>query len=147
MIHHPLRSTLFPYTTLFRTLNGTAYASARSNEASAIPLSVSQPPTGLATPYVSPSQISISWQAPLNDGGSPITGYKIERSIDGGTTWNTIAPNVAPSPRWYSDYHLLASTTYTYRVSAINSIGTSSPSSTVSVTTSQPTTALKPTTV
>ncbi|OLE41090.1 MAG: hypothetical protein AUG16_01375, partial [Thaumarchaeota archaeon 13_1_20CM_2_39_20] len=97
-------------------LNGTAYASPRSNEASAIPLSVSQPPTGLATPYVSPSQISISWQAPLNDGGSPITGYKIERSIDGGTTWNTIAPNVAPSPRWYSDYHLLASTTYTYRV-------------------------------
>ena len=128
-------------------LNGTAYASPRSNEASAIPLSVSQPPTGLATPYVSPSQISISWQAPLNDGGSPITGYKIERSIDGGTTWNTIAPNVAPSPRWYSDYHLLASTTYTYRVSAINSIGTSSPSSTVSVTVSQPPTGLKATTV
>jgi len=128
-------------------LNGTAYASPRSNEASAIPLSVSQPPTGLTTPYVSPSQISISWQAPLNDGGSPITGYKIERSIDGGTTWNTIAPNVAPSPRWYSDYHLLASTTYTYRVSAINSIGTSSPSGTVSATVSQPPTGLKATTV
>src|SRR5256712_6748724 len=128
MIHHPLRSTLFPYTTLFRTLNGTAYASPRSNEASAIPLSVSQPPTGLATPYVSPSQISISWQAPLNDGGSPITGYKIERSIDGGTTWNTIAPNVAPSPKCDSAHDLLAGTTNTYIPSATSTIGTSTQS-------------------
>src|SRR2546428_4571975 len=102
MIHHPLRSTLFPYTTLFRTLNGTAYASPRSNEASAIPLSVSQPPTGLATPYVSPSQISISWQAPLNDGGSPITRYKIQLYINHGQTSNTVSSNVAPSPKWYS---------------------------------------------
>src|SRR5207245_2450103 len=66
---------------------------------------------------------------------SPITGYKIERSVDGGTTWTTIAPNIAPSPRWYSNYHLLASTAYTYRVSAINSAGTSLPSSTFSETT------------
>src|SRR2546427_428342 len=97
---------------------------------------VPNPPTGLATPYVSLSQISISWAAPLSDGGSPITGYKIERSTDGGTTWNIIAPNVAPSPSWYSNYNLLPSTPYTFRVSAINSVGTASPSSTVSATTS-----------
>src|SRR5207245_11278218 len=105
------------------------YASPRTNYATTLSSSVSQPPTGLTTPYVSPSQISISWQAPLNDGGSPITGYKIERSIDGGTTWNTIAPNVAPSPKWYSDYHLLASTTNTYKLTSIHYIRTSYPSS------------------
>src|SRR3989441_896796 len=97
---------------------------------------VPNPPTGLATPYVSSSQISISWFAPSNNGGAPITGYKIESSTDGGTTWNIIVPNTGSTGTWYSNYHLLASTTYTYRVSAINSAGTGSPSSTVSATTS-----------
>src|SRR3989441_1009347 len=99
---------------------------------------VPNPPTGLATPYVSSSQISISWFAPSNNGGAPITGYKIESSTDGGTTWNIIAPNVAPSPSWYSNYNLLGSTTYTFRVSAINSAGTSSPSNTASAPTYPP---------
>src|SRR3989442_6737327 len=106
---------------------------------------VPNPPTGLATPYVSSSQISISWFAPSNNGGAPITGYKIESSTDGGTTWNIIAPNVAPSPSWYSNYNLLGSTTYTFRVSAINSAGTGSPSSTVSATTLAPTAPQPPT--
>src|SRR3989454_717752 len=106
---------------------------------------VPNPPTGLATPFVSLSQISISWAARLIDGGCPITGYKIERSTDGGTTWNIIAPNVAPTPSWYSNYNLLPSTPYTFRVSAINSVGTGSPSSTVSATTS-PATVQNPTT-
>src|SRR2546426_719394 len=99
---------------------------------------VPNPPTGLATPYVSSSQISISWFAPSNNGGAPITGYKIESSTDGGTTWNIIVPNTGSTGTWYSNYHLLASTTYTYRVSAINSAGTGSPSSTVSATTRAP---------
>src|SRR5438552_1986825 len=98
----------------------------------AVPL----PPMGLATPFVSSSQISISWFAPSNNGGSPITGYKIERSTDDGTTWNVIVANTASTRTWYSNYHLLGSTTYTYLVYSINSIGTSSPSSTVSATTS-----------
>ena len=91
-------------------------------------------PTNLSATVVSPSQINLSWTAPTNNGGSAVTGYKIERSTDGGTTWNTIVSNSSHS--WYSDYFLSASTTYTYRVSAINVIGTSLPSSTASATTS-----------
>src|SRR2546428_574940 len=95
----------------------------------AVPL----PPTGLTTPFVSSSQISISWHAPLN-GVYPVTGYQIERSADGGTTWNIIVPNTASTGTWYSNYHLLASTAYSYRATAINSVGTGSPSSTASST-------------
>src|SRR3989441_706646 len=95
-------------------------------------------PTNLSATVVSPSQINLSWTAPTNNGGSAITGYKIERSTDGGTTWNTIVASTSHS--WYSDYFLSASTTYTYRVSAINAIGTSLPSSSASATTSPATT-------
>src|SRR2546427_328019 len=98
------------------------------------------PPTGLTTPFVSSSQISISWHAPLN-GVYPVTGYQIERSTDNGTTWTTIVANTGNTGlpgTWYSNYHLLGSTTYSYRVSAINGIGTSAPSSTAFATTLAP---------
>src|SRR3989442_464577 len=122
--YHLLGSTAYSYRVSAINSIGT---SSPSNTASATtsPATAPKPPTGLSTPFVSSSQISISWAAPFNDGGAPITGYKIESSTDGGTTWTTIAPNVAPSPRWYSNYHLLGGTAYSYRISAINSVGTS----------------------
>src|SRR5437588_4190719 len=95
-----------------------------------------QPPTGLTATAVSSSQINLSWTAPSNNGGAAITGYKIERSPDGGTTWSIIQSNTGSTTTAYSDTGLAVSTTYTYRVSAINSVGTSSPSNTASATTS-----------
>ncbi|TLX83491.1 MAG: fibronectin type III domain-containing protein, partial [Thaumarchaeota archaeon] len=95
-----------------------------------------QPPTGLTATTVSTSQINLSWTAPANNGGSAITGYKIERSTNGGTTWSTIQSNTASTATTFSDTGLTASTTYMYRVSAINPVGISSPSNTASATTS-----------
>src|SRR3989454_4287580 len=63
------------------------------------------------------------------------TGFKVERSADGGTTWSALVSNTASPATTYSDTGLAHTTTYTYRVSAINSIGTGSPSSTASATT------------
>ena len=97
--------------------------------------STPQPPTGLTATTVSSSQINLSWTAPSNNGGSAITGYKIEKSTDGGTTWSTIVSNTGSTSTTYSDTGLAASTTYAYRVSAINSVGTSAPSNTASATT------------
>src|SRR5207245_11167536 len=80
------------------------------------------------------------WKKPVNNASSTITGYKIERSTDGGTTWNTIVANTGSALyiNHYSNTGLLPSTTYTYRVSTINAIGTSAPSSTSSATTVTP---------
>ena len=98
--------------------------------------SAPQPPTNLSAIAASTSQINLSWTAPTNNGGSPVTGYKIERSTDGGSTWNTIVSKTSNAETKYSNTGLASGTTYTYRVSAINVIGTSSPSNTASATTS-----------
>ena len=95
-----------------------------------------QPPTNLSATTVSSSQINLNWIAPSNNGGSSITGYKIERSQDGGSTWNTLVSNTGSSSTTYSDTGLQSSATYTYRVSSINGIGTDSPSNTAQATTS-----------
>src|SRR2546428_5272661 len=59
----------------------------------------------------------------------------IERSANGGTTWSIMVSNSGSTATTYSDTGLAAGTTYTYRVSAINSVGTSPPSNTASATT------------
>jgi YVTN family beta-propeller protein len=82
------------------------------------------------------SQVTLSWAASASNGGSAITGYEIERSTDNGNTWSVITSNTGSTATTYSDTGLSPSTSYTYRVSAINSVGTSSPSNTASATTS-----------
>ena len=43
---------------------------------------VPDPPTGLTATAQGRNRINLSWTAPANDGGAPISGYKIERSSD-----------------------------------------------------------------
>lgn len=107
-------------------------ASATTFAAATIP----QPPTNLTANAISSSEIDLSWTAPSDDGGAAITGYMIERSQDAGSTWSTISSNTGSASTTYSDTGLTSSTSYTYRVSAINSVGTSSPSNIASATTS-----------
>src|SRR3989449_3533882 len=95
-------------------------------------------PTGLAATATSTSQINLSWTAPIVDGGSPLTAYEIDRSSDAGISWLTIISNTATTATTYSDTGLASATQYTYRVSAINSAGTGSPSNTGSATTLTP---------
>ncbi|MDE1862524.1 MAG: fibronectin type III domain-containing protein [Thaumarchaeota archaeon] len=97
-------------------------------------------PTGLTASAASSSQINLSWTAPSSNGGSAITGYEIDRSANAGSTWTTIASNTGSTSTTYSDTGLAASTAYTYRVSAINAVGTSSPSGTATATTQAGTT-------
>jgi len=108
--------------------------SAPSNEVSATPIGPPQPPTGL-TATGALLKINLSWNPPSNDGGSPITGYMIEKSTDNGNTWFTIQSNTGSTAATYSDSNVVPLVTYTYRVSSINSAGISNPSNTASATT------------
>ncbi|MDE1764303.1 MAG: hypothetical protein KGH88_08680 [Thaumarchaeota archaeon] len=69
-------------------------------------------------------QVSLSWQAPSSTGGLPIT-YSIFRN---GTQ---IAPSITTTS--YTDTGLTNGDTDTYYVEAVNSVGASGPSNTVSV--------------
>ena len=99
-----------------------------STETSATTLTTApNSPTGLTATVVSSTQINLSWTAPSNTGGSPITGYKIEKKVSEGA-YQIVLKNTGNANTSYSMNNLTAGTTYTFVVSAINSIGTSNPS-------------------
>jgi predicted phage tail protein len=105
-------------------------ASNSSSSASAVTIQVSSAPyapTSLTANPASSTSISLSWTVPQNDGGSQITGYKIEVKI-GSDSYTVLVANTGSSSTSYLHKGLITGTTYTYRVSAINSIGTSVPS-------------------
>jgi titin len=81
------------------------------------------------------SRIELSWLAPTSDGGSRITGYRIEVSEDGGTRWNDLVANSHNTRTTYVHTGLEPATRRHYRVSAINRIGVSRASRVVSAIT------------
>jgi len=96
------------------------------------PITVS-PPILVAT-VRSSTEIDLSWSNGENNGGTTISGYKIERSD--GNNFNTIQNTQITS---YQDLGLVPNQQYSYRVSAINSVGiTSDPSNVVSAATMAP---------
>jgi len=64
---------------------------------------------------------SLSWSAPLSDGGRPITGYAIESSLDS-TNWTSVGSTNA-STTTLNISSLPNNTTYAFRVRATNVSG------------------------
>ena len=81
-------------------------------------------PTGLSAIPSGGNQIDLSWTAPSMDGGSAVTGYRIEVSTDGGTNWTDLVADTGSTDTTYSHTGLSAGDTRHYRVSAININGT-----------------------
>ena len=92
-------------------------------------------PTGLSAAPNGTTGIDLSWTAPADDGGSAITGYKIEVSTDGGATWTVLVANTGSTDTTYAHRGLTAGSTRHYRVSAINTIGASAASNTANANT------------
>ena len=84
-------------------------------------------PTGLTATASGTTQINLSWSAPASDGGSAITGYKIESSSDGGSSWSDLVADTGNANTTYAHTGLTASSTRHYRVSAINTNGAAPP--------------------
>ena len=78
-------------------------------------------PEGLAAAATQTS-ITISWQAPAENGGADVTGYQVEWSSDGGD-WTELESNTPELS--YEHSSLSVGTEYRYRVAAINTAGPS----------------------
>lgn len=74
------------------------------------------------------TQVTLGWF----DNSSNETGFSIERSVNGGQF--SVLQSVGANVIGYVDSAVSAGNTYTYRVSAFNGSGTSSPSNTASAT-------------
>ena len=90
-------------------------------------------PTGLTATASGTSAIDLAWTAPSNDGGSAISGYRIEVSSDGGSSWISLVVDTDDTNTTYEDRFPVGTTRH-YRVSAINSVGTGAASNVATLT-------------
>ncbi len=103
-----------------------------SNEASATTTPAPSSPRNLVAQGGS-GQITLTWNVPSSNGGSPITGYTIYR---GSTSSSETLLSNTGNQTVYSDTSLNAGQTYYYEVTAVSAAGTGSFSNEATATTS-----------
>ena len=84
------------------------------------------------TDVTNDNQDVLAWDVPSDDGGSAITGYKLERREIGQTAWET-AVDKGPTQRTHNYNKASWSVGYDYRVRAVNAVGESANSNVVQV--------------
>lgn len=120
--------TLYQFRVSATNAAGTGSA---STAVSGTPMTAPGVPTGLSA-TIGDGSVSLSWTAPADDGGSAITDYAIQMRESGGS-WSTVSDGVRTLPS-ATITGLTNTTTYEFQVAAINAIGTSSYSTSVSAT-------------
>ena len=91
------------------------------------------PPLNLSAEAINSTTAILLWSPPANTGTTPLTGYNIERNLNGGGFVPLVSLGVVLT---YTDTTLSARDNAVYRVNAQNSTGTSGFSDTASTTTS-----------
>lgn len=79
------------------------------------------------TATVNGTGVALAWTAPATTGGSPVTGYRIERSVTGGAFTTLVADTGSPATT-HTDTTVTAGQSYSYRVAAITAAGAGNPS-------------------
>ena len=110
------------------------YTGGTTGEVAVVSLTPGMPTDFTATPN-GPTRITLSWEAPLEIGGSAITGYRIEHAIDDPQTFVDLVANTGNTNLTYMHTRLAPGSDHWYRVSAINSAGVGLPSVIVKGTT------------
>lgn len=86
---------------------------------------VADVPDRVDTPEIvlAPDAVHLSWEEPF-DGGSPITGYRIGRSVDGGANWTNIVVDSSPdTATTYIDTDVTPGIEHRYWIKAKNALG------------------------
>ncbi len=97
-----------------------------SNTRDATTVTIPDAPNLTALTTTGVGELTATWSAPANNGGSAITGYRVD--------WGVGNMNVAAGVTSYAITSLTNGTSYTVQVSAINAIGTGTASNTRNAT-------------
>ncbi len=95
-------------------------AGPRSNELSATPRSVPSAPRSLVASARRVTGVNLAWSAPLSNGGSTITEYRIYRGTVYGGARTFLATSTTTS---YVDMATVSRVRYYYIVRAVNAVG------------------------
>lgn len=125
-------------------VNGTEYefrvlavnakgSSAPSGSLTATPRTVPGAPT-LTALVEGPGKVTVAWDAPVVDGGAPISGYRLDISTDGGVTWTTRVADTASTETTATLDGLTNGREVHVRVSALNAAGAGNESNVLAAT-------------
>ena len=85
--------------------------------------SVPGAPTGVSA-EAGDAQARVSWTAPESDGGSPVTGYVVQQSLDAGASWTAAAGSPVTGGTTSMVVKSLANgVSVAFRVAAVNAVG------------------------
>ncbi len=79
--------------------------------------------TGCKVEHTAPTTFVISWI----DNSTQETGYSLQRSTNGGSTWNSFQPSLIPGTVTYTDSPISLNTNYQYRVAPYFADGSFAP--------------------
>jgi Fibronectin type III domain len=110
------------YTFTVAAVNGVGTGPASAASAAITPSAATLPgaPTGVVG-TARDSAVGVAWNAPVSDGGSPITGYVITPYVGAVAQGPILTGSTQTS---YTVQGLTNGTAYTFRVAAINAVGT-----------------------
>jgi len=96
---------------------------------------VPNPPTSVTTSNIAATSLTVNWSgATVNAAGPAIANYRVDYKVSSTTTWTTLSTAISSAATSYNVTGLTTDTAYNFRIFAINTIGTSAASSTVTAT-------------
>ena len=120
-------------------LNGAGPYSSQTTNSTATPSITPQPPTPITTTAVTSTSITLSWTAPTNTGGNPVTGYLIYWSEISSTgsivSTNSYTISGTPPATTYTIPGLTHTSLYEIQISSISCSGVGPISSPLYITT------------
>ncbi len=72
---------------------------------------------------VGSNRITVNWSAPTSNGGTAVTGYRIDYSVNNGANWSVWNANTGTTTRSIAVTGLVAGSSYRFRVAAWNAMG------------------------
>ena len=96
-----------------------------------IPLPPSDPPGPPEAPEVTEifkDHAQLSWKPPVEDGGTPVIGYHVERRLTSSARWMKVNKDLVPELTFKAG-DLIEDNEYEFRIMAENKVGVGPPSS------------------